>query len=55
MNVRIITASAGSGKTRWLTEELDEAIAARRAAPDSIVAATFTTQAPPRPSATAAP
>ena len=45
MNVRIITASAGSGKTRRLTQELDDAVAARRARPDGIVAATFTTHA----------
>ncbi|HWO23547.1 MAG TPA: UvrD-helicase domain-containing protein [Kofleriaceae bacterium] len=45
MNVRIITASAGSGKTFRLTQELDAAIAARRARPEGIVAATFTTHA----------
>ncbi len=45
MNVRVITASAGSGKTWRLTRELDDAVAARRARPEHIVAATFTTQA----------
>ena len=45
MNVRIITASAGTGKTYRLTEELDRAIASGRARPDAIVATTFTTQA----------
>lgn len=45
MNLRIITASAGSGKTWRLTKELDDAIAAGRARPEHIVATTFTTQA----------
>ena len=45
MNVRIITASAGSGKTWRLTQELDDAVAAQRVRPGGIVAATFTTQA----------
>jgi len=45
VNIRIITASAGSGKTYRLTQELDAAIAAERARPDSIVATTFTNQA----------
>ncbi|MBA3395884.1 MAG: UvrD-helicase domain-containing protein [Deltaproteobacteria bacterium] len=42
MNIRIITASAGSGKTYRLTQELDGAIAAGRARPEGIVAVTFT-------------
>ena len=45
MKVRIITASAGSGKTFRLTQELDDAIASGRARPDGIVATTFTRQA----------
>jgi ATP-dependent exoDNAse (exonuclease V) beta subunit len=45
VNVRIITASAGSGKTTRLAAALDEAIAAGRARPAGIVATTFTTQA----------
>jgi ATP-dependent exoDNAse (exonuclease V) beta subunit len=45
MNIRVITASAGSGKTWRLTQELDDAIAAGRARPGGIVAMTFTTQA----------
>ena len=40
MNIRIIAASAGTGKTYRLTQELDEAIASGRARPDSIVATT---------------
>jgi ATP-dependent exoDNAse (exonuclease V) beta subunit len=45
MNIRIVTASAGTGKTYRLTEELDRAIASGRVRPDAIVATTFTTQA----------
>lgn len=45
MNVRIVTAGAGTGKTWRLTGELVAAIAARRAHPVGIVAATFTTHA----------
>lgn len=45
MNIRIITASAGSGKTHQLTGELDAAIASGAARPEGIVATTFTTQA----------
>lgn len=45
MNIRIITASAGTGKTYRLTEEIDHAIASGRARPDAIIATTFTTQA----------
>lgn len=45
MNIRIVAASAGTGKTYRLTQELDEAIASGRARPDSIVATTFTKQA----------
>ena len=45
MNLRIITASAGSGKTWRLTKELEDAIAAGRARPSGIVATTFTIQA----------
>lgn len=45
MNLQIVTASAGSGKTYRLTTELDAAIASRRATPNGIIATTFTTQA----------
>lgn len=45
MNIRIVTASAGTGKTYRLTEELDRAIDSGRARPDAIIATTFTTQA----------
>lgn len=45
MSVRIITASAGSGKTQRLIQELEDAVAARRARPDGIMAATFTKHA----------
>ncbi|MDQ3369936.1 MAG: UvrD-helicase domain-containing protein [Myxococcota bacterium] len=45
MNIRIITASAGSGKTYRLTHELDRAIAEGRARPERIVATTFTNHA----------
>ena len=45
MNIRIVTASAGTGKTYRLTEELDRAIESGRVRPDAIVATTFTTQA----------
>jgi ATP-dependent helicase/nuclease subunit A len=42
VNLRLITASAGAGKTWRLTKELDDAVAAGRARPDKIVATTFT-------------
>ena len=45
MNLRIITASAGSGKTTRLSRVLDEAIAAGAVRPDGIVAMTFTREA----------
>lgn len=45
MKIRIITASAGSGKTWRLTEELDNAIASGAARPEGIIATTFTKQA----------
>ena len=45
MNIRIITASAGSGKTYRLTQELDRAIASGKVRPAGIVATTFTKQA----------
>ena len=44
MNVRVITASAGSGKTYRLTKELEDAIVTGRARPESIIATTFTKQ-----------
>ncbi len=45
MNIRIIAASAGTGKTYRLTEELGHAIGSGRARPDAIVATTFTANA----------
>ena len=45
MNIKIITASAGSGKTTRLSTLLDEAIGAGRVSPERIVATTFTKQA----------
>src|SRR5690606_15318562 len=45
VKIRIITASAGSGKTTRLSQVLDEAIAEGRVRPDGIVATTFTRQA----------
>jgi ATP-dependent helicase/nuclease subunit A len=45
LNLKIVTASAGTGKTYRLTTELDSAIASARATPDGIIATTFTTQA----------
>lgn len=45
MKIRIITASAGSGKTTRLTSVLGEAIAQARARPEGVVAVTFTKQA----------
>jgi ATP-dependent helicase/nuclease subunit A len=45
MKIRIITASAGSGKTTRLSQVLDEAVGGGRVRPDGIVAATFTRQA----------
>jgi ATP-dependent exoDNAse (exonuclease V) beta subunit len=45
VSIRIITASAGSGKTFRLTQELDQAIASGRARPESIIATTFTKHA----------
>lgn len=45
MKIRIIAASAGSGKTTRLSEVLDEAIASGKVRADGIVATTFTRQA----------
>ena len=45
MNIRIITASAGSGKTTRLSRVLDEAIASGTIRPEGIVATTFTKEA----------
>jgi ATP-dependent helicase/nuclease subunit A len=45
VNLQIVTASAGTGKTYRLTTELDAAIASARATPAGIIATTFTTQA----------
>jgi ATP-dependent helicase/nuclease subunit A len=45
VKIRIITASAGSGKTTRLSEILDDAIGAGRVRSEGIVATTFTRQA----------
>jgi len=45
LDVRVITASAGSGKTYRLAQILDEAIASGSARPEGVVAVTFTNQA----------
>lgn len=45
MNIRFIAASAGSGKTWRLTQELESAIASGRARASGILAVTFTKQA----------
>ncbi len=44
-NIEIISASAGSGKTYRLANELDDAIASGTARPDAVLATTFTTRA----------
>jgi ATP-dependent helicase/nuclease subunit A len=45
VNIRVITASAGSGKTTKLSKVLDEAIGSGRVRPEAIVATTFTREA----------
>ena len=45
MSVRIITASAGSGKTTRLSKELDEALTLGSVRPEAVIATTFTKQA----------
>ncbi len=45
MKIRIVTASAGSGKTYRLTSILDEEIGAGRVKPERLIAVTFTRQA----------
>jgi ATP-dependent exoDNAse (exonuclease V) beta subunit len=45
MKVRIVTASAGSGKTTRLSEILRDELVAGRASPEGIIATTFTKQA----------
>ncbi len=45
MNVRIITASAGTGKTTRLAELLERAVSSASARPEAILATTFTKQA----------
>ncbi len=45
MNIRIITASAGTGKTTRLAELLDQAVSSAAARPEAILATTFTRQA----------
>jgi ATP-dependent exoDNAse (exonuclease V) beta subunit len=42
MNVRIVTASAGTGKTTRLAELLEQSVSAAAARPEAIVATTFT-------------
>ncbi len=44
-NIRLVSASAGSGKTYSLTERVLEAVAAEGIAPDRIMAVTFTKKA----------
>jgi ATP-dependent helicase/nuclease subunit A len=45
VNIRIVTASAGTGKTTHLCELLRDAVATSSARPEAIVATTFTKQA----------
>ena len=45
MNIRIVTASAGTGKTTRLAALLDEAVHTGSARPEAILATTFTKQA----------
>ncbi|HEX3766271.1 MAG TPA: UvrD-helicase domain-containing protein [Kofleriaceae bacterium] len=45
MNIHIVAASAGTGKTYRLTEELDHSIASGRVRPEAIIATTFTAKA----------
>lgn len=45
MNIRIITASAGTGKTTRLAALLDEAVSKKSVRPEAILATTFTKQA----------
>jgi ATP-dependent helicase/nuclease subunit A len=45
MNIRVVTASAGSGKTTRLSTVLDEAIRDGRVRPEGVVATTFTKEA----------
>lgn len=45
MNIRIVAASAGTGKTTHLAQLLDEAVRAADARPEAILATTFTKQA----------
>jgi ATP-dependent helicase/nuclease subunit A len=45
MNIRIVTASAGTGKTTRLAELLDQSVSAAAARPEAILATTFTKQA----------
>jgi len=44
-NIRFISAGAGSGKTFRLTEELEKALSAGRAAPAGVVGTSFTNKA----------
>jgi len=45
MNIRIVTASAGTGKTTCLAALLDQAVSDASARPEAILATTFTKQA----------
>ena len=45
MNIRVVSASAGTGKTWKLTEELWKALADRELRPEGIVAITYTVKA----------
>ncbi len=45
INIRFISASAGSGKTYQLTEELEKSLHAGNAKPDGVIGTTFTNKA----------
>ena len=45
INIRFISASAGSGKTYQLTEELEKSLHAGTAQPDGVIGTTFTNKA----------
>lgn len=45
MNIQIVTASAGTGKTTRLAKLLDEAVKNAAARPEAILATTFTKKA----------
>jgi ATP-dependent helicase/nuclease subunit A len=45
INIKFISASAGSGKTYQLTEELEKSLHAGNAKPDGVIGTTFTNKA----------